>query len=225
MPLFKGNGHKSKPNRVIAYVTDKEKDVLISSQAMDNTKGYATQFRETCKMFGKGSRYDERKYYHFKLSCDLADNVSSETYHQLAQQLANELFPIHECVIATHNDTEVIHSHILVNSVSFETGKKLHLNDREYADCKDTANIFGEKNGAYCIGLAYSYQRKTSQILRKVLAIKKLSQSAMRKGKSAKGSTLKLQVGKKPYALLFMKQSPIAMTGQVLKTTPKITTV
>ena len=101
MPLFKGSGHKSKPNKVIAYVTDKEKAVLISSQAMDDTQDYAKQFRETCKMFGKGSGYDERKYYHFKLSCDPADNVSPEVSHQLAQELAEKLFPNHECVIVT----------------------------------------------------------------------------------------------------------------------------
>ena len=128
-------------------ITDKAKAVLISSQAMDDTKDYAKQFGETCKMFGKGDGYDERKYYHFKVSPDPADNVIPEISHQLAQELANELFPNHECVIATHNDTGVIHSHIIVNSVNFETGKKLHLNDKEYADCKDTANILAEKMG------------------------------------------------------------------------------
>ena len=147
MPLFKGSGHKSKPDKAIAYITDKEKAVLISSQAMDDSKDYAKQFRETCQMFGKGSGYDERKYYHFKVSCDPADNVTPEVSHQLAQELAEKLFPNHECVIATHNDTDVIHSHIIVNSVNFETGKKLHLNDKEYADCKDMANILAELKG------------------------------------------------------------------------------
>jgi len=147
MPLFKGSGHKSKPNKAVAYVTDKNKAVIISSQAMDDTKDYATQFRETNKLFGKGSRYKERKYYHFKLSCGPADNVDPEVSHQLAQELAEKLFPNHECVIATHNDTDVIHSHIIINSVNFETGLKLHLNDNKYADCKDMANTLAEKKG------------------------------------------------------------------------------
>ena len=80
MPLFKGSGHKSKPNKVIAYVTDKEKAVLISSQAMDDTQDYAKQFKETCKMFGKGSGYDERKYYHFKADLGKASGGGSKYY-------------------------------------------------------------------------------------------------------------------------------------------------
>lgn len=62
MPLFKGSGQKSKPNKAITYITNKNKAVLISSQSMDDNQDYSTQFRETCKLFGKGTGYDERKF-------------------------------------------------------------------------------------------------------------------------------------------------------------------
>lgn len=48
-----------------------------------------------------------------------------------------------ECVIATHTDTETVHSHIIVNAISFENGRKLHCNIREYGQMKDLANKLG----------------------------------------------------------------------------------
>lgn len=40
-------------------------------------------------------------------------------------ELAQREFPGYEAVMATHIDADHIHNHIVVNSVSFETGKKL----------------------------------------------------------------------------------------------------
>jgi len=110
---------------------------------MDDNRNYAKQFKETCDLYGKGKSAEERKYYHFKLSIDPYDSPTPEQSHELAEKLAQELFSAHECVIATHNDTDVIHSHIIVNAVSFETGKKLRLNNAEYAHCKDRADDIG----------------------------------------------------------------------------------
>jgi len=103
---------------VIDYVTRKDKAVIVSSLAMDDNTSYAKQFFETCDMYGKGSESDERKYYHFKLSIDPTDNPTPQQSHALAEKLAQQLFSAHECVIATHNDTDVIHSHIIINAVS-----------------------------------------------------------------------------------------------------------
>jgi len=147
MPLFKGKSSKAKPQKAIDYVTNPQKAVVVTSQALDDNRSYAKQFKETCDMYGKGSKLDERKYYHFKLSCNPADNPTPQQSHELAQMLAQQLFPDHECVIATHDDTETLHSHIIVNAVSFETGKKLHLNDKAYRDCKDLANTLGAEMG------------------------------------------------------------------------------
>ena len=98
-------------------------------------------------MYGKGNGRNERKYYHSKLSCDPADNPTPQQSHELTEKLAQQLFAAHECVIATHNDTGTLHSHIIVNAVSFETGKKLHMNIGEYRNCKDLADKLGIKRG------------------------------------------------------------------------------
>lgn len=147
MPLFKGQGCKSTPGKAIRYVTDKEKAEFVSSQNLDDSRSYAQQFRETARLYDKGERFDERKYYHFKLSCNQADGVSSAAHHEYAEAVARHLFPGYECVMATHTDTNTVHSHIIVNAVSFETGKKLHCNNRLYGCWKDVANALGAARG------------------------------------------------------------------------------
>ena len=143
MPLFKGKASKAKPKKAIDYITNPDKAVIISSQSMDDSRDYAKQFKETCELYGKGRSSNERKYYHFKLSIDPCDNPTPEQSHKLVEKLAQELFSAHECVIATHNDTGTLHSHIIINAASFETGKKLHLNMANYRHCKDLANTLG----------------------------------------------------------------------------------
>lgn len=146
MPLFKGRGCKAKPNKALAYILNQDKAVIISSQSLDDNRSYTEQFRETCKQYGKGDGFDERKYYHFKFSCDPVDHVSPEQSHALVEQLAAELFPGYECVIATHNDTDIIHSHIIVNAVNYVNGYKLQINNHEYRAMKDRANSLAVEN-------------------------------------------------------------------------------
>lgn len=125
MPLLKCQSSKSTPQKVIAYVTDKNKGEFVSVRNLFDDEDYAEQFEQTAKRFGKGEKFDERKYYHFKLSCDRKDKVSPNEAHIYAEELTAILFPDCECVIATHTHTETIHSHIVVNAVHPVTGKKL----------------------------------------------------------------------------------------------------
>lgn len=147
MPLFKGQGCKSTPGKAIDYITNPDKAEIVSSQSLDDNRSYAEQFRETAKRYGKGGDLDERKYYHFKFSCDPADGVSPEQSHKMAEEMAARSFPGHECVIATHTDKQHVHSHIIVNAVNFDDGKKLHLNNAEYGSLKDRANEIAQNYG------------------------------------------------------------------------------
>ncbi|GHU78198.1 hypothetical protein FACS1894188_13220 [Clostridia bacterium] len=130
-----------------AYLARKDKAVIVSSQFLDDTTDYAKQFQDTAKLFGKGSKRDERKYYSFKLSCDPKDDVTPEQSHRFAEDVAKKFFPDNECVIATHNDTNTIHTHIIVNAVSFENGRKLHIDYSEYPKMKDMVNEMGIERG------------------------------------------------------------------------------
>lgn len=164
MPLFKGKGCKSTPGKAIAYITDENKAEIVSSQNLDDNQDYAQQFRETADLYGKGEKFDERKYYHFKLSCNRADEVSAEAHHEFAEAMAARCFPEFECVIATHTDTETVHSHIIVNAISFENGMKLHCNIREYGQMKDLANKLGAERGFTELNWRQATQEKRQRI-------------------------------------------------------------
>ena len=147
MPLFKCSASKAKPKNGIAYITDEKKAKIVSVRNLFEDEDYAKQFEETASRFGKGDKFDERKYYHCKLSCARQDNVSPEKAHAYAEELVAKLFQNYECVIATHTDTQTVHSHIIVNAVDPITGKKLQFNKQDYVKMKDEANRLGKKYG------------------------------------------------------------------------------
>ena len=147
MPLFKGQGFKAKPNKAIKYITDPKKAAIIVTHALDDERDYAAQFKETYNLFGKGLSFGSRKYYHFKHSFDPKDNVSPAEASQMTEELAQQVFDDHEYVIATHTDKAHVHCHLIVNSVSFVTGKMLHLNNTEYGELKDLSNSIAENHG------------------------------------------------------------------------------
>lgn len=177
MPLFKGASGKASPGKMINYITDKEKAELVSSINLNDEKDYAKQFKETSKSFGKNQKYDERKYYHFKISIDPKDNCTYLDSHKFAEDMAKKLFSKYECVIATHKDTEVIHSHIVVNSINFEDGKKLHINDKDYVAMKDLANEMGKERGFSEMDFRKPTQEKVNYSLAEREIIKKGGES------------------------------------------------
>ena len=147
MPLFKCSASKAKPKNGIGYITDPQKAAIVSAKNLFEDENYAKQFEETAKRFGKGEKFDERKYYHFKLSCARKDNVTPEKAHAYAEEIAEAFFKNYECVIATHTDTKTVHSHIIVNAVDPITGKKLQFSKQDYAKMKDEVNAIGRKYG------------------------------------------------------------------------------
>lgn len=147
MPLLKCSAGKARPKNAITYITKPEKAAFVSVRNLFEDEDYTKQFEQTAAMYGKGKNYDERKYYHFKLSCARKDNVSPEQAHKYAEEVAEKLFKDYECVIATHTDTQTVHSHIIVNAVNPLTGKKLQFSPKEYVAMKDEVNRIGKKYG------------------------------------------------------------------------------
>ena len=69
-----------------------------------------------------------RLYYHLVQSFPKGYEISPELAHKIALEFTEKAFKDYECVVATHIDREHIHSHIVFNSVSFQTGNKYHSN-------------------------------------------------------------------------------------------------
>src|SRR5699024_10485248 len=54
-----------------------------------------------------------------------------EKANQVGLELAKKLTPNHEVAVYTHDDTNHVHNHIVINSVNFETGKKYQAHGKE----------------------------------------------------------------------------------------------
>ena len=65
-------------------------------------------------------------FYHMVQSFPKGASVDPRQAHEAARRLA-EYFEGCEVLVCTHVDREHIHSHCVINSVNFETGKKLHM--------------------------------------------------------------------------------------------------
>ena len=147
MPLLKCSAGKAKPQAAIGYITNPKKAEIVSVRNLFEDEDYAKQFEQTAAMYGKGKGFNERKYYHFKLSCARQDNLSPQEAHKFAEEVAEGLFRDYECVLATHTDTDTVHSHIIVNAVNPLTGNKLQFSPKDYVAMKDEVNRLGKEHG------------------------------------------------------------------------------
>lgn len=57
-------------------------------------------------------------FYHFVQSFSDKENITPWQANEVVRELAEKLFPHYECVVATHNDTDNLHSHITMMSLS-----------------------------------------------------------------------------------------------------------
>ena len=69
-------------------------------------------------------------FYHMVQSFPKGADIDPRTAHEAACRLAG-YFEGCEVLVCTHTDREHIHSHCIINSVNFETGKKVHMADAQ----------------------------------------------------------------------------------------------
>ena len=81
-------------------------------------------------------------FYHMVQSFPKGAAVDPRQAHEAARRLA-EYFDGCEVLVCTHIDREHIHSHCVINSVNFETGKKLHM-------AKEQIQELMRRNDAIC---------------------------------------------------------------------------
>ena len=73
--------------------------------------------------------------YHMVQSFPKGADVDPRTAHEAARRLA-EYFEGCEVLVCTHVDREHIHSHCIINSVNFETGRKVHMADEQIQELR-----------------------------------------------------------------------------------------
>ena len=99
----------------------KSKRQLISGVNCDGANAFR-EFMATKKVYGK---YNGFFFYHYAQSFSSKEKITPEQAHEIALEFAEKAWSGHEVLVATHCDREHIHSHFVINSVGFESGKKL----------------------------------------------------------------------------------------------------
>ena len=160
---------KSRMDHVLDYATNEEKTALkwneTDLQAMRDVMDYAMNDAKT-----------EKQFYVSGLNCDLSNarkqmirtkrmfrkedgilafhgyqsfkpgEVTPDTAHEIGIKLAEELWPDHQVIVATHLDKDHIHSHFVVNSVSLY-GNKFNATKASYRQMRAVSDRLCKEYG------------------------------------------------------------------------------
>lgn len=102
-----------------------------------------------------------RMYYHLFQSFHPDENLTPETAHEIALKFAKKNFNDYEVLVATHIDREHLHSHFIVNSVSFENGKKYHSDKDEIQKLRNYSDKLCREYG---LSIVIPQPRKAKQM-------------------------------------------------------------
>lgn len=81
-----------------------------------------TEFLATKTTYNK---LDGINFYQYVQSFLPEENITYEQAHEIGLEFAAKAWPGHEVQVTTHCDAAHVHTHFVINSVSFETGMKL----------------------------------------------------------------------------------------------------
>lgn len=122
-------------SKVISYISQDKKTLyqsetgvhkLISGKDCCAETAYS-EFMTTKRQYGKESGVF---FYQYVQSFKPGENITPQQMNQIGLELA-EQFEGHEVLVATHIDADHWHNHLIVNSVSHATGKKLQFNEKD----------------------------------------------------------------------------------------------
>lgn len=141
------NSH-SDIKHILNYVTKKEKTIgeKLCSGFNCNADTASKEMQTTKELYGKTKG---RTYKHFVQSFPPNEKITPEQAHQLAKEFVEQcpLFSDFEVLYATHVDKEHIHTHFVVNSVSFIDGHKLQMARKDLKDMKVLNNKLCMEHG------------------------------------------------------------------------------
>ncbi|WP_053027920.1 relaxase/mobilization nuclease domain-containing protein [Staphylococcus haemolyticus] len=92
-----------------------------------------SSFKATRELYGKTGGNEG----HVIIQSFKPGEVTPEQCNQLGLALAEKFAPNHQVAVYTHNDTDHVHNHIVINSIDLETGKKFNNNKQALCDLRD----------------------------------------------------------------------------------------
>lgn len=146
MAVTKFLTRKTRLDTIIKYIMNGEKTEKMMYVSGVNCKLDTAiyEMQDTKKRFGKE---DGIISYHLIQSFD-GKEVSPKKCHELGLQYAKELFgDDFQFVVATHLNTDNVHNHIVINSVSFKSGNKFYSNRETKDFIRMTSDFICRENG------------------------------------------------------------------------------
>lgn len=174
------------------YVTKSEKteEKLLSGKDC-NPELAGKQMMNTKKFYAK---LGGTQYYHFVQSFHAAEKIKPEEAHRLAMDFVSKcpIFDGFEVLVATHKDRKHVHTHFVVNSVSYSTGKKLQMNKRDLQAMKDLSDDLCRATGlSICVkGKTFEGQDREN-----VVAYKKETYRHLKKAEEGKADSWVRDIG------------------------------
>lgn len=133
---------------VMQYVQQKKKTLWEGQQLVT---GYnctsRTAYLEMQMTKQRFHKTDGRQYYHFVQSFSEQDHLTPQEAHAIGLEFAQKQFPDFEVIVATHVDTDNLHNHLVVNSVSYKTGMKLHQNAADLQQHRQVNDMICQAHG------------------------------------------------------------------------------
>lgn len=85
------------------------------------------QFKTTRDLFAQ----NEGRQAYMVIQSFRPGEVTAEEANEIGMEFAERCFKEHEVAIYTHTDKNHIHNHLVINSVNFETGRKLQISKKD----------------------------------------------------------------------------------------------
>lgn len=101
-------------------------------------------FMDEKKLWGKT---DGRTHVHSLLSFHKDENITPELVMAFAKEFAEQNYAGFQTLIAVHKDRDHLHAHMVVNSVSYLDGHKIHQNKKDLQTSKKLVNDMCKRYG------------------------------------------------------------------------------
>ena len=134
--------------QVLKYAENENKTNLETDEKMMYVTGVNCS-RETAleEMMLTKKRFDKctgNVAYHAYQSFKTGE-VSPELAHKIGVELASQMFPEYQVIVATHFNTGTYHNHLVINSVNMFTGEKFNCNKGAYYRFRELSDKLCEK--------------------------------------------------------------------------------
>ena len=142
--------------RTLEYAANAEKtDQRMYVTALNCPLETACQsMMETKKRFGKlKGNVAYHGYQSFR-----PGELTPETCHEIGIETARRMWPDYEVVVTTHLNTDSLHNHFVVNSVSFKTGEKFQNKIRDHVRLREVSDALCQDYELSVLGKSKLYQ-------------------------------------------------------------------